>query len=536
VLFSDVQGLNLQAAKLETPLAMALAKAEIADAAWTLEPDWARRLLREAYELTLPTDEEIARRRDNPAGASAPDAGEDRAKGSVRSRVLQVAAHDPALAKELAESGIKKLGEGQQTQGGYRALTTQALQRGDTAAAGQYIEQSIKADPTQLDPGFSIMQLAGRDRAAADNLIIEYIDALRAVPLSGVGAARAYVMLSHLVFPASTPPMEGLPQHLPPPGPAVMRAYVSFMIDSLMQLEQSEPGSLQRFRPMLMNVWPILRQYAPDLAGAFYQAEALSRRPGEDASLPKGDIESVYKERYEKRVKDELDSDKPDLLTIYSAINREDFEHARRMIDKLDEGPQKAQLTEAVSAKEALSLASKGDSAGAARLASQLKKATSMLNVYPAIIEKCVAKKDRACATNLTYQAVKQLKDADATPPAPPAGVPASFLPTGKEFDPVLATLNKLAKAIAPVNEPLALEVLDEIVQAANRSELDTRRGLTGLETDVFIKLAVNNDLRVRQAATELKDPLRQIVALAAVDRWKAEQLTKSAKANKNPS
>ena len=315
-----------------------------------------------------------------------------------------------------------------------------------------------------------------------------------------------------------------------------MRAYVGYVIEALRAMEEVEPGSLQRAGGILMTAWMPLQQYAPELAGAFLNLEGLSRAPGESAALPTQKIAETSKDSYEKNVKDELDSGRVTQFTILSAISRGDFDIARKLIDKLNDGPQKTQLTESVNAKEALSLASKGDSAGAARLASQLKKATSMLSVYPSIIEKCVAKKDQACATTLTYQAVKQLKDADTTPPAPPAGVPASFLPTGKEFDPVLATLNKLAKTIAPVNEPLALEVLNEIVQAANRSELDTKRGLTGLETDVFTTLAVNNDLRVRQAATELKDPLRQIVTLAAVDRWKAEQLTKSAKASKNPS
>src|SRR5437868_3180140 len=55
-LLSDIQGLDLQAANLETPPARALAKAEIAAAAWPLDQAWAKKVLREAYQLTFPEE------------------------------------------------------------------------------------------------------------------------------------------------------------------------------------------------------------------------------------------------------------------------------------------------------------------------------------------------------------------------------------------------------------------------------------------------------------------------------------------------
>jgi hypothetical protein len=47
VLLSDVKTLALEIPKLDSPLARALANAEIADAAWTLDQNWARRLLKD---------------------------------------------------------------------------------------------------------------------------------------------------------------------------------------------------------------------------------------------------------------------------------------------------------------------------------------------------------------------------------------------------------------------------------------------------------------------------------------------------------
>ena len=64
----DLQALEARAAKLSEPLAGARARAEIAAAAWALDADWAKRLLREAYELTLPPEAERARLRALPAG------------------------------------------------------------------------------------------------------------------------------------------------------------------------------------------------------------------------------------------------------------------------------------------------------------------------------------------------------------------------------------------------------------------------------------------------------------------------------------
>ena len=525
-LVGDLQILSAEASNLDKPLARALAKAEIADAAWTLDLVWSKQLLRESYELTLPSDEETTER-DRGTQTSAPLSSPDQA---VRSRVLQIAARDPALAKELADLGAKRLTQ-RQTQQNYSALAGQAIEKGDITTASQYIQQSIQVDPTQMDPGFSIIQVASRDRAAADKLITEYIYTLRGVPLSTQSAGRIFVMLTHLVFPASAPPIAGVPQPTTPPGGPVMKAYVGFMIESLARLEQIEPGSLQNFRPMLINVWPILRQFAPELTGAFYQLEALSRRPGEDASLPKGSLADLYNDRYEKRVKDALDSDKPDPLTIYSVISKGDFAQARRMIDKLDDGPQKTQLVEAVNVQEAISFATKGDLIKAAQLAQNLKTAVSIMRVYPLIVNKCVAKKDRTCAANSVYQATKQLKDASNALPTPPSGVPASFIPTIGEFDPVVISLCQLARILASIDGALALDVLDEAVQAANRSKVDTGQGRTGMEADVFKQLAAEDELRVHQAAITLKQPLPRIVALAALYQWKAQALAKSAKA-----
>lgn len=67
------------------------------------------------------------------------------------------------------------------------------------------------------------------------------------------------------------------------------------------------------------------------------------------------------------------------------------------------------------------------------------------------------------------------------------------------------------------------------MVDAANRSEIDTKQGRTGFDSDVFSKLAAKDEIRARSAAENLNDRLRRLVALAAIYQWKAKQLEKQA-------
>lgn len=69
-------------------------------------------------------------------------------------------------------------------------------------------------------------------------------------------------------------------------------------------------------------------------------------------------------------------------------------------------------------------------------------------------------------------------------------------------------------------------DVLDELVIAANHSELDTSQARTGFETSLFKKLAAKNEERTTAAPLQFQDRLRQIVALAAIEQWKADKFT----------
>jgi hypothetical protein len=529
LLLFDLQALETKADKLSEPLAKALAKAEIADAMWTLDQERASKLLREAYELTLPNEEDQTRLRDKPAGSIPVMFNSiDRARGDIRNRVLEIARRDKTLSKQLSQLGEERLGK---FEGHFRNAVSarKAFEEGDKESTAQYVLQSIEADPTQITAATVINEIAAQDRTLADRLIIQYIERLRAFPLSNENQSdsRTFYLLAELVryFRYSEKPIQ-------PPGAAVMKAYVSFMLESLNKLEQGNPGYLKRARLRLMSVWVPLQQFAPELTGAFMDLEKRSRRPGDDSTLPTAtSLEERNKDRYEKQVKEALESGQPDEMIINATISRGDFNKARKMIDKLADGPKKQQLTEMADERESKSLAAQDDLPGAIRLAERLNNARSISEVYPVLIGRCIANKDQSCATSLTYQAIKQLKRANTSPPTPPEGIPATVFASNLEFDPVLSGLANLALSVMPLNETLALEVLTEVASTADSSKVDTGQGRIGFNATIFKKLAPKNETRVRQVAESFKDPLRQLVALAAIYQWKIEELSKRDKA-----
>ncbi|HEX8423241.1 MAG TPA: hypothetical protein VF634_07515 [Pyrinomonadaceae bacterium] len=528
LLLTDLSALEIEAEKLTQPLARALAQAEIADAAWTLDQEWAKKLLREAYELTLPPEAEQIRLRERPVGEPPVLASSaERARNVVRSRVLAVASRDKSFSDGLVKLGLEKLGS-YETHQRYSELAYQAAKQGDVETASDYILKAIATDPTLLGPLEAINQLAVKDRGASDKLILQYIEQLRSFPLSyeKESTLRTSVMLNLLVYPRMLY-AEQIP-NIPPPGAAVMRAYVMYNLE---EIGKSEGVALQRARLKLLSLWEPLKRYAPELTRTFMELEARNRQPGDNSPLPtQKSMQEQYRERYEKRLKDALNSGVADELTVNFAISRGDFERARKMIAKLPDGAQKTQFTEMVNTKEAVSLAAKGDTLAAERLAEQLTRAVSLLEAYPAIIARCIADKNQTCAGLLVHKAIRQLKRADLTLSTPPAGIPASIVPSNREFDPVLSSLSKLASLIAPLDEQLALEVLDEVVAAANASALDTEQGRAGLDVELFRKLSLRNEIRVRQAAETLKDRLRRIVAVCAIYQAQAARLARDEK------
>jgi hypothetical protein len=359
LLLNELQSLEKETIRFDDPSAEALAKAEIADAAWPLDEVWAKELLRAAYALVLPKADRTEELK-KPAGSRAPlpDAT-TRSRLKVRLRVLNVARRDRAFADELLRSEAENFGAyGEHFASA--ALADQAMMEGDVNVAADYALRGIKADPTQGAAPDIINRIAMRDRAEADRLALLYIDELRRFPLNSANQSdlRVFLSLSLLVGPH----LSHDPNITKPiPGPAVMRAYVAFMLEALTALEQREPGYLRLRRRMLLNLWPTLQRYAPELAPAFMNLEGRGRGPGQNLSLPTAaGIEEERRSRHEQSMRDALGGDRPGEGVIYSAISRGDFDGARRLIAKLPDGASKRQLNEAANAEEAANFAAGG--------------------------------------------------------------------------------------------------------------------------------------------------------------------------------
>ena len=529
---NDLRVLETDSTKIEGPLGRALAKTEIAAAAWDLDKKWSKELLQNAYELTFPDDDEQARLRQRPAG-SPPllPTSVDRARNAIVHRVLQVAGRDRTFADSLLQLSKDKLGT-YDAHLRYTTLASQAFNDGDKDRARSLLLSAIDADPTQITAGLVIRDIATHDRALADELIIQYIDRLRAFPLSSENQSlvRVFFTLSGFVFPQSTPDRQ-----VTPPGAAVMRTYIGYVIDTVTKLE-SDPAYLQAANAILISTWPLLKSYAPDLIGVFSSLEQRSLTSG-TSRLQKADsvdeMYRAYKARNDQRINNSLESDKPDEAVITLAINQLDFAKARKMIDKLTERDQKTKLSELVNLREALALVAKDDIPTAQGLAERLNDATSILKVYPVIVSKCVSEKNQDCVSDAVLQAMKKLKKANNKMPTPPTGLPTSSMPDEQEVDPVLLSLSKLAELISPVNEQLAWDVLNEVVQSANQSKLDTSQGHIGFEPNVFRRLSERDDARTYQVANELKDRLERIVALANIYQGLSDREKKASSSQK---
>ena len=526
-LLSNVQTLATEVPKLDGSLARALAHAEIADAAWTLDRDWAKKILTEAYRLTYPTEEEQAKfQPERPGMAPNPPTVIGRARSDVRRRILSVARRDKVFGDQLIlDSSTHVTKDDRQMM--YSQLALFALDEGNNEAAYRAIEQSMGVDPTQITFVTLVNDLAMRDRAAADKLILQCMASLVQLADRNVSTDRADFTLRWLVFPNAIFPDPN--KRIPDPGPAVMRAYVTYILDRVTALAQRQPGSLARARSQLLSAWLPLNAYAPELRDRFMQLEALSRTPGTDASLPTQSNEEADKEKFRKEDTDALNSNEPNDLSIRSLIAREDFDKARILIGKLPDGARKTQLTELLNTKEAISLVKKGDLTGAQSLAERLTQIGSLLQVYPVIVQRYVTDKDQIGASAAVHQALKQLKSAGPTATNPTSfGLPASYVRSANEGDALLWSLGKLAKAVLPVDSLLASEIVDEMVARANAIQIDTTQGRTGFESDVFIKLTAKDEIRARSAAENFKGRLQRIVALAAIYQWKAKEWEKA--------
>lgn len=544
---SEIGSLILDSNKLvDAPLAEASAKADIAAALWSLDEAGAKMLLRQAHELTLPSKEERQQRQPYKVSDNLPfPNSKDSGRGMIRARIMRLAARDANFAGELIAIQRDQLNP-EHAHMSYANLASEALNRDDLESAGRYTSQAFELDPTHTAAGLTLPKIALRDRALADKLTIEIIERLRALqlPLNSQGMMRAHFTLHQSLNLDESPVIPFLPEMqgviIPRAGANAVRAFVNFVIESTAREARLNPSNATRLRPRLMYVWLPLQKYAPDLAPAFLEVEALTRRSGESNQLP---TEESWKEEMQRGAKqrdtnleNELKSkDEPDRMTIQLAISRGEFEKSRKLINRMTEGRIKTQLINMLLAAEAKHhLTTNNDFLKAETLAAQLTAVNQIASTYLLLINACAKSKDAACSLdNLYANSLKQIKNADTTPEEPPPGIPTSV--TARVFDPVMMSLSRFAVALAPTHQDLAFQILDDTIQFANRTALDASTGRISFEPQAFKLLAAKDAERAKQLANNLQERFHRMTALANVYAQQAEDLSKTQSDNREP-
>lgn len=542
----DLDALALEAGEIDRPLARASALTEVAGALWPLDEARAKGLLREALELTFPDGPDRARLREraigDPIHAPTP---EESARTSLRARVLRAAARDGDFERELIETTAREAGREAEVLN-LSAAASDAAKAGRLEEAARYTRRMMESEPTLANVGWAINEIAVRDRAEADRLILVYLERLRALPLSVFersqhSSLRLSFVLPQVFLPgaAAWPGASGA--SIPPVGRAAVRAYLNFVVETLNRLEQARAGSSAGGRALLMSAWPLVSEHAPELAGHFAQLERMSRPPGQAPAEPpsRAGMQEYGERSYRERLKTARQTKDPLALemAVSAARARGDFAEARKLLDLLADGALKTQLNEAVNADEVLHLIERGDTAGAEKVARQINAPGAILRAYPPLIKRLVKDKDSSSAAFLAGEAVRRLKRAEEEKTDDTAYVPSALAglvrpPKGSRLP---RAVGDIAAAVAEDDAALGFDLLTEFVRLANKHDAFTENGDPGFDPSAFRALASRDESRARQLAEGLGDRLQKIVALTAVYRRKTDALAAQAETPRRP-
>lgn len=537
-LLAELRALEAESRELLKPLDAASARAEIAAAAWSLEREWAKSLLRDALVLTFPEEVYRAPLRERPIGAALqPGPAENGARGRIRRRIFDIAVRDRDFARELSETEARELGRVEESST-LTAMASAAADEGRLEEAGELILRAAEAEPTLLSVGDTINRVAQRDRALADRIALGYIERLRRLPLNvfterNHTGLRLPLSFAWLLRPDNHPFPDG--KTAPPAGREVVRAYVSFIVDTMTRIEQAG-GDLTQMNAFIPIVWPNMIQYAPEYAAQLAALERASRRPGrgEPPLRTFAELNAEYDpaKKYEERLKTARQTKDPLQLEMAAsaAMQRKEFEEARKLIALMKDGETKTQLTEQANTKESLHLLGTGDLAGAERLARQLNRVASVMQVYPPLIRRLAKDGDAGRAALLSDEAGRRLRasaersnDNDTFIPtllAPVAGSVRLYKQTR-----ALEAISEVALAVEPVAPQSALDLLDALADTAAKARVTSEHGNPNFNPEAFARLSARDAGRVRSTAARLEDRLQRIAALAAVTRGEAERL-----------
>ncbi|MGI8669051.1 MAG: hypothetical protein ACR2J3_04285 [Aridibacter sp.] len=507
-LITSLKILDSEADKFSNSSKKALVKAQIADALWYLNKDAAKKILRNAYYFSLPSEEErtkLKERTKETAPVEPSVADIDRFK--IRSQILEIARRDAEFAKELTKISEKELGEIEKAET-YNSLAVKSIKDGKINDAKDFINQAIQIDPTQ-QIGWSIMQLAAENRETADELVLQYIQTLRTTPLSAESFFQAISSLQMAVFPQPLFDF-GRNRQIPNSSPAVIKTFLQMILEKMTAFEKNQPGSMSEHRADLSSLWIPLNRYAPELLDNWHWLEQITRGSGKspiDQSLesqPKKD-----QDQYKEKVEEALESKEINALSqaIREAVYRNDFKTARKVLDVIEDEEIKNKALDFINSSEAIWLVKKGEISEAGKLAEKLKYSRYILKTFPIIIEKCVELKEQNCAYNFSNEAIGFLKRNKTEE------IPSYFF-------------SSLIKSVYKLDNAMAFSILEEMLKVYNNRKKAEGINL-GFDDEIFKLLAEKDEARTFQLAESFTDDFPRIISLAQIYKWKSKRILK---------
>lgn len=503
--------LDGDADKLKNEIKKASAKTEIAAALWHLDKDAAKKILRKAFYLSLPSEEErqkLKSRTRESAPIEPTNTVIDRFK--IRSQILKIARQDAEFIKELTKISEQELGEIEKAET-YNNLAVKAIRDGRTNEAGDFINQAMQIDPTR-QIGWSIMQLAAENREAADELVLQYIQTLRTTPLSTESFFRAINSLQMAVFPQPVFDF-GRNRQIPHSSPTIIRTFMQLILEKMTAFEKNQPGSMSQHRADLSSLWIPLNQYAPELLDNWHWLEQITRGSSNspiDQSLTSQ--QEKFHDKYKESVEEALENKDTAALSqaIREAVYRNEFKTARKLLTAIENQEIQGKAADYINSSEAVWLVKKGEILEAEKLARKLKYGKYILSTFPVIIEKCVELKEQSCAYSFSNDAIEFLKKNKIEE------IPVHFF-------------SSLAKSVYKLDETMAFNILEELVKVFNNRQRTENNNL-GFDEEIFKLLAEKDETRTFQLAENFTDEFPKIVALAKIYKWKAENLQKELK------
>lgn len=509
ILISDFNGLDTKTISLGGNAAQALAKIEIADGLWALDPEKSKRLLRQSLLLVVPPkDEKQARGKEISKGLFAPSEAELIGK-RLRNRIFRLAARDRKFLDELSDL-LVEMGVAEKAQTSLD-LANEAIKEGDLDTAKDLLNSASNSGSFDMGIGQVIYALARTDRAAADAIILQTIARIRVARLSPQAFNSVITGLDMAVY-GEVPVFLGQPV-IPPADISVIKAYLSFQIDKIWEIGGRSTGGVREMRGRVGALWPRISRFAPELTQRFQMLEVQSRLDPNDNNLPERGTPESQQEHDESIYKKAENSRKPEDIenAITTALWRNDFKKAKEFANlHQDDKRQRISFNRIYSA-EARYLIEKDELDDAEKIANKIDEPRLVLTVFSKLIRAIAEKKQSARARDLTSDVFKKISLFD-------------------ENISVGYPLSQFTRTAASIDSMLAFDFLGMTIKWLNKKKLPPNIGEVDFEPSLFIDFARIDDSRAQQAAEMLTDNLRQIVALARIYKFRAEINVEKAK------